>query len=263
MMAGHPPTAESIRTVEFLGFTLWDGDVKQVVATIDARLRDHLMTRVVPVNPHIVLVARSDPEFSKALREDSVAVCDGFGISLSHLILRGALLSRAPGVDLMGALIDYAAMHGKKVYLLGGTNGSAGRCAEVFTLKHPKLQIAGVHEPPQVQRIDDFDNNQLVSLVKEANPDMLFVALGVPKQELWLSRYRRVLNVPFVMGVGASFDFLSGRVPRAPRVLRVAGLEWLYRVFREPGRLWKRYLVGVPSFVSLVFRELIRSWRGS
>lgn len=256
MTVESSPPAGFPHTRKFLGLALFDGDIHDLVSWIDHRLRSGQFTRVVPLNPHVLVSASSDVDLSASIRNDGVAVCDGFGISLAHLVSEGSLLRRIPGVELQEELAGMAAQTGRSVFLLGGTDGSAALCAEVLMGRYPRLKVAGIYEPPSVELIGDFDNDLLVSLVKNAAPDMLFVALGIPKQELWLSRFQSILGVPFVMGVGASFDLISGRVARAPRAVRKLGLEWVYRMVREPGRLWKRYLLGIPAFAGLVVREM-------
>ena len=250
------PSSDS-HTNSFLGVTLFEGDMHDLVSWIDGRLRSGQSIRIVPLNPLVLLSASSDLQLSASIRNDGLAVCDGVGVSLAHLFCEGSLLRRIPGIELMEELVRMAARTGRTVFLLGGTGGSAAGCAETLSRREPQLRIVGVHEPPVVERIDDFENERMLAVVKEAAPDMLFVAFGIPKQELWLSRFQSKLGVPFLMGVGASFDFISGRVPRAPMIMRKLGLEWVYRLMREPRRLWKRYVVGIPLFLGLVLREMV------
>jgi UDP-N-acetyl-D-mannosaminuronic acid transferase (WecB/TagA/CpsF family) len=119
-------------------------------------------------------------------------------------------------------------------------------------------RIAGTHSPSMCDRFDEAETLRILAEIKAVEADILFVGVSAPKQEIWISENLHRLNVPVAIGVGAAFDFLSGRIPRAPQALQRVGLEWLYRLWKEPRRLWKRYLLGNAIFLSVLAREFIR-----
>jgi N-acetylglucosaminyldiphosphoundecaprenol N-acetyl-beta-D-mannosaminyltransferase len=143
---------------------------------------------------------------------------------------------------------------GYSVFLFGGQHSIVEQCTRQLQRRFPGLKISGTFEPPHVDDIEQFDNDDMIRVISNAKPHFLFVALGAPKQEKWIERLRGRLNVPVMMGVGGSFDILGGRVPRAPRWMRAMGLEWLFRLVIEPGRLARRYLLGIPYFILLVLK---------
>jgi len=150
------------------------------------------------------------------------------------------------------ACAQLAVKRGYSIFLLGAAPGVAYETAEVLQQRFPGLRIAGTYSPPSAE-MADHDDDVCVRMVRAAQPDLLFVAFGAPKQEHWIRAHQATLNVPVCMGVGGSFDMLAGNVRRAPVWIQRHGLEWLYRLAQEPRRLWKRYIVhDLPVFVRLM-----------
>jgi N-acetylglucosaminyldiphosphoundecaprenol N-acetyl-beta-D-mannosaminyltransferase len=159
------------------------------------------------------------------------------------------------GTDLMEALLERAEQRGWSIYLLGSREDVlTGACAEIAR-RHPRLRIAGSHHGFFTAAEEDG----VVAEVAAARPDILFIALQTPEKELFQARHRAALGVPFVMGVGGSFEVLAGHRRRAPRWAQKSGVEWAFRLVQEPRRLARRYAVGNARFVALVARELARS----
>jgi N-acetylglucosaminyldiphosphoundecaprenol N-acetyl-beta-D-mannosaminyltransferase len=155
----------------------------------------------------------------------------------------------------MERLVEVAAETGRKVFFLGARPEIVQQVVAVFRSRHPSLEVAGYR--------DGYwsDDEELIREIREARPDYLFVGIPSPRKELWVAAHREELGVPFVMGVGGSFDVVAGRYRRAPGWVCSHGLEWLWRLCQEPRRLWKRYLIGNTRFLTLLARELARSWR--
>jgi N-acetylglucosaminyldiphosphoundecaprenol N-acetyl-beta-D-mannosaminyltransferase len=150
------------------------------------------------------------------------------------------------------ACSQLAAHRGYRVFLLGAGPGVADEAAAVLRAQFPGLCIVGTCAP----RVDEMtDQTEIIEIIREARPDLLFVAFGAPKQDKWIDLHREHLGVPVCMGVGGAFDMLSGRLRRAPLWMQRGGLEWLYRMMQEPTRLWKRYLIhDLPVFVRLMLQ---------
>ena len=132
-------------------------------------------------------------------------------------------------------------------------------CKKVIHKQWPQVEIAGMYSPP-FQIPSDQEDQSVVALINSSRPDILWVGLGCPKQECWIAEHQHQLNVPVLLGVGQAFDILAGAKAWAPAWMRSNGLEWLFRLFQEPRRLWKRYLVYSPQFVYLAAREQIVYW---
>lgn len=222
--------------------------------------------QVVTVNPEFVMRARHDAAFRKVLNDADLAVADGAGlIWASRLINRRRgrnatdhrsliLPERVTGTDLLPALITQAASKDWKVYLLGGGPGIAARTAELFIKTYPKLRIVGAEMGPLITESGlplNTDQSALLEAnltrIKHAKPDLLFVAFGAPKQDRFIARYRDQLKVPVMIGVGGAFDFVTGKVRRAPVIFRALSLEWLWRLIMEPWR-FKRIWTATISF---------------
>jgi N-acetylglucosaminyldiphosphoundecaprenol N-acetyl-beta-D-mannosaminyltransferase len=173
-------------------------------------------------------------------------------------ILGQPIRERICGSDLFVHLAGVAAEKGYKLFFLGGKPESARKSADILIRKHPDVRIVGVYSPPFGFEKDVRENKKAVELVRNAQPDILLVGLGTPKQEKWINRHYRQTGVPVSIGIGAGFDFTAGIVKRAPLWIRRCGFEWLWRLTLEPVRLGKRYLVDDLEFFLLVLKQ---KWR--
>jgi exopolysaccharide biosynthesis WecB/TagA/CpsF family protein len=197
--------------------------------------------RCVPRNPELLAIMRRSPLVSP----------DGMPIVTLSRLLGVPLKERVPGADLVPLLAAKAAETGLKLYFLGGTPESTRRAAEILRERHPALRIVGI-DTPFVSLADTPENTaknrEICEKINACAPDILFVGFGNPKQELWMDRHAAELKVPVAIGVGGTFNFLSGNVKRAPVWMQKSGLEWIYRIMQEPRRLIKRYSIGLVKF---------------
>lgn len=213
---------------------------------------------VVTPNAHHVALLRDSERFRGAYAGAALSVPDGVSLVWASRLLGVPLPERVAGVDLFEDVCAAAAGTGIRIFLLGGRRGAADGAARVMHGLYPGLEIAGTCCPPHGFERDPAERERVARAIRAAAPHVLFVALGAPKQEVWLQENLAALGVPVGLGVGAAFDLVSGQVPRAPRWMRGAGLEWLFRLAVEPRRLWKRYAVTNTRFVALVLRQRIR-----
>jgi N-acetylglucosaminyldiphosphoundecaprenol N-acetyl-beta-D-mannosaminyltransferase len=165
---------------------------------------------------------------------------------------------RVAGPDLAEALCQRAEKRGYRLFFMGSSQENLDMLKKALLGRYPALNIVGMLSPSMCDRFSDEENQKIIAEVRHAAPDILFVGISTQKQEIWMSENLQKLNVPASLGVGAAFDFLSGRVPRAPEWLQKNGLEWMYRLFCEPKRLWKRYLLGNALFLYLLIKESLR-----
>ena len=202
---------------------------------------------------HVVL-AGEDAAFRAAYSRASLSLADGMPLVWSSRLLGAALPERVAGSDLVLPLLERAAARGWRVFFLGGDPGVAAKARDRALAEVPGLDVAGVAAP--VVRVGASGDERAAVLrpVIHARPALVLVALGAPKQEIWIDQERRALRPAVLVGVGASLDFLAGTVPRAPRWMARSGLEWLFRLGREPRRLWRRYLVRDPKFLAILAR---------
>jgi len=237
--------------------------MSEAVAEIENLIRKSGNSLVfTPNTQHISLLARR-PEFRDAYAAADLVLPDSVPLIWSSRLLGCPLRERVAGADIPAALSKVAALKGYGLFFLGAAPGVAGQAAEILARQNPGLRIAGVYSPPPgFERRPELDD-EAVRRIRAARPDVLLVALGTPKGELWAWRHRAAAGVPVTICCGAALDFIAGNKRRAARPIQKLGLEWLYRVLHEPRRLWKRYLVGNSHFILLLAKELVRKNRRS
>jgi N-acetylglucosaminyldiphosphoundecaprenol N-acetyl-beta-D-mannosaminyltransferase len=225
-------------------------------------LREGSPKMVVTVNPEILVAAKRDPSYAEVLNRADLAIPDGVGVTLASRFLLRKKLRRFPGIDAAEILIALCAEEGVAVLFVGGRQGNGFGAAERFMKRHPSLRIFSCGD--KISFRDDGtarnpdDEEYLRSIIREIAPRVIFVGLGAPKQERWIVRHRDAFpSARIIMAVGGAFDIWSGDIPRAPRILRAAGFEWLWRLCWEPKR-FRRILRAVFSFPLLVAKEAFR-----
>jgi N-acetylglucosaminyldiphosphoundecaprenol N-acetyl-beta-D-mannosaminyltransferase len=203
---------------------------------------------------HLVDMQRN-PQLQQACLAADLITADGMSIVWASRMLGQPLPERVTGVDLLTQLLGRCEQHGLRIFFLGAKPEVLDRFLAVCTAKHPKLQVAGWRDGYFPATEDDA----VVRQIAASRPDILFVAMPSPFKDMWCQRHRDRLGTRLIIGVGGSFDVLAGIVPRAPSWMQRAGLEWSWRLLREPRRLWRRYLFGNSRFISLV----IKNWAAS
>jgi N-acetylglucosaminyldiphosphoundecaprenol N-acetyl-beta-D-mannosaminyltransferase len=202
--------------------------------------------QVVTVNPEFLMVAQHNSEFRRAINEAALVIADGMGIVWATHYLREPVPERITGTDLLPELARRCAAKGYRLYLLGAAPGIAELAAERLRTLAPDLQIAGTYAGSPAPA----EEAEILERIRNAQADLLCVAYGAPAQELWIYHNLSRLPAAVAIGVGGAYDFLSGRQQRAPKIMRQSGLEWLYRLYREPWR-WRRMLA-LPQSVIVV-----------
>lgn len=208
--------------------------------------------QICTVNPEFVMEARRNGAFAAVLESADLCIPDGVGLLWAARRLGRPLPERVTGSDGVPLIAARAARQGWRLFLLGAAPGVAQRAAGVLADRYPGLQVVGTFAGTP----SDEDASEIVSRIRAAGPDVLFVAYGAPRQDLWIARHGPALQVPAMMGVGGSLDFVAGVQRRAPRLVRRLNLEWLYRLVTQPWR-WRRQLA-LPRFVRAVLRERAR-----
>jgi N-acetylglucosaminyldiphosphoundecaprenol N-acetyl-beta-D-mannosaminyltransferase len=198
--------------------------------------------------------ARRDVELQRILLEADLVLCDGTPLLWASRWLGNPLPERAAGSDVVPLLIRAAAEKGHRIFLLGAGPNVAAEAADRLQKQHPTLAIAGHYSPP-FHDLLDMDFAEIARQVKAARPDILFVSFGCPKQEKWIAMHYHLLGVPVLLGVGATLDFIAGRIKRAPAIMQRTGTECIYRLAQEPRRLARRYAGDLRSFVPSIARQ--------
>ncbi len=217
--------------------------MSQTLSVVERFVAHPTLKQIATVNPEFVMAAQKDDNFMTVLQQAKLCIPDGVGLLWAARILGEQLPERVAGSELVYHLAELAAKHGWRLFLLGAGPGIAEEAAAVLQKQFPALTIAGTYAGSP----DPAENESIVARINNSTADLLFVAYGAPNQDKWIARNRETLTtVRVAIGVGGSLDFITGRSVRAPQWLQRLGLEWLYRLFREPWR-WRRMLA-LPQF---------------
>ncbi len=239
------------RSIQVLGVRIHDVTLEEAVDLVERLIEEGGPHQVVTVNPEFVMHARRDSLFRETLNGADLAVPDGVGITWAGRLLGQPFRGRVPGVELTQRLAERAAARGYRLFLLGAAPGVAEEAARRLQTHAPGVAIVGTYAGSPAPE----EEEEIGRRIRAAAPHILLVAYGAPQQDLWLRRNLPRLEVPVGIGVGGTFDYLSGRVRRAPAWMRRAGLEWLYRLIRQPWR-WRRMLA-LPLFALLVMGQAL------
>ncbi len=246
--------ARKLQTTNVLGFDVTNAGLAETVYWIADRAQARQPTQIAFLNAHCANIARKDWQYRDTLENVDALLPDGSGVALAAKLDRQKLGANLNGTDLFGPLCRCLAFRKIPVFFLGGRPGVAEAAAENAMSDCPGLNVAGHQHGYFSPREEDAIINQ----INASGARVVFVAFGVPTQDVWLARVRHRLHAPVVLGVGGLLDFVSGRIPRAPAWMRRTGTEWLYRLKCEPRRMWQRYLIGNFTFTAHAALHAIR-----
>lgn len=248
------------KLIVIAGIPLDDLNMEQALDRLGEFIASGRPHQVATVNADFIVHAWDDPELRHILQNADLLTADGMPLVWGARLLGVPLEGRVTGADMVPALAGRAAQKGWRLYFLGARPGVAARAAEILTARHPTLQVAGIHSPPQSTLFEMEPD--LIERIRQARPDVLLVAFGNPKQEKWIYMHLHDLGVPVCIGVGGTFDFIAGEVRRAPPWMQRSGLEWLYRLLQEPRRMWRRYVVDIFQFARFFLAQWLRQVSG-
>ncbi|MEL7238522.1 MAG: WecB/TagA/CpsF family glycosyltransferase, partial [Planctomycetota bacterium] len=247
------PVTLSLPTVRLGGVALHAVSEQTAIETILSELECGRGGTVVTPNLDHLKRCGNDVTFRALVEESDLVVADGMPLVWASKFQGTPLPERVAGSNLIGTLSEAAAAAGRRIFLLGGDPGQAEGAAEVLRERYPDLDIGGTYCPPYGFEYDTKEMAKMVEVLTQSKPDIIFVALGSPKQEKLINQIKRTLPDAWWLGVGISFSFLTGHVRRAPQWMQATGLEWVHRLGQEPKRLFKRYVVhGIPFFTRLM-----------
>ena len=222
----------------------------ETVAEVEKIIKAGNPTQHVVINALKVNLMNENEELQKIVNACPLINADGASIVWAAKKLGVPLTERVAGIDLFLNLVKLAAEKGYKIYLFGAKEEVVQKVKKIFLDQYPNLQIVGVRNG----YFTEADEPQIVADMAASGADMMFVAFSSPKKEFWVNKYLNDLHIPFVMGVGGSFDVVAGVTDRAPKWMQDHGLEWFYRFIQEPRRLWNRYIVGNWKFVAYTYK---------
>jgi N-acetylglucosaminyldiphosphoundecaprenol N-acetyl-beta-D-mannosaminyltransferase len=244
---------------ETMGVRVHAVQIRDVLACIEKWISERSRCHsIAATSMHGIVEAQHDSSFKEILNSTDLVVPDGMSLVWLGRRRGHDLRRRVYGPELMLALCENTARRGYRHFFYGGEPGVPERLAESLQRRFPAMQVAGTYSPP-FRPLSAREDQEIVAMISRAAPDVLWVGLGTPKQERWMYEHGSTLSVPVLVGVGAAFDILSGRRRQAPRWMREHGLEWLFRLFQEPRRLWRRYLVYGTQFIAYFALDGLRT----
>ena len=243
---------------DILGFGISIASVNDIVKIIDESVQYNEVCKLIfCANPHSMVVAQKDEVFSNALKTADILLPDGAGVVLALRILKGLKQPRVGGPDVFFEFSKYAnSTGGHRYFFLGSTEEVLTRIERNLAKEFPNISLAGTYSPP-FGPISDGENDLIIKMINESMPTVLWVGMTAPKQEKWTYQHKDRLEVPVIGAVGAVFDFLAGTKQWAPKWIRDRGLDWAYRLIKEPKRLWKRNFTSTPMFFYLILKQYL------
>lgn len=237
------------RSVDLFGVPVDALTMDETVAVVRELVRTGRPHQHVVVNAAKFVEMERNPRLREVVARCDLINADGESVVWASRLLGRPLPERVAGIDLFERLVAVAAADGASVFFLGAREEVVAEVVRVFEARHPDLRVAGYRNGYW------DDDDAVVAGIRGAGPDYLFLAIPSPRKEFWLHEHLEALGVPFVMGVGGSFDVVAGKIGRAPGWVQRAGFEWFWRFAQEPRRMWKRYLLGNSAFIRMTWRE--------
>lgn len=253
----RPPAAAAtvIKSVQLFGVPVQAATLSQALDTVHTAIMRRESLQIGVVNAAKIVNMKRDPKLREAVHDADVIYADGMSVVWASRILGKRLPERVAGIDLMTGVLKRGQQHQYRVYCLGANLQVVERVCDIIRSDYPGVVVAGWHDG----YFSSDEEEAIAAAIRDAKPDVLFVAITTPKKEQFMARWGEFMMVPVVHGVGGSFDVVAGVVARAPESWRRLGLEWLYRVKQEPRRLWKRYLVTNVLFTKMLLVEILKS----
>jgi N-acetylglucosaminyldiphosphoundecaprenol N-acetyl-beta-D-mannosaminyltransferase len=250
----HRAVTDAATRVDVLGIGISAVNMSQAVKRITRWVEQREQHYVCVSGVHGVMECQRDPALRDIHNSSGLTTPDGMPLVWAGHWAGARRMERVYGPDLMLALCALASARGWSSYFYGGAPGVSELLAQRLAERFPTLRVAGCWSPP-FRPLTPEEDEDVIERINGATPDLVWVGLGTPKQERWMAAHRSRLTAPVLLGVGAAFDIHAGLLPQAPQALQRCGLEWAYRLWREPRRLWRRYLRNNPSFIAAILHR--------
>lgn len=251
-----------MKKVNIFGVEIDNTTLEEATELVKDYLKGDTLKTICTPNTEIVMAAKEDPHLKELINQFDLIIPDGIGLIYGSRIKKKPLKERVTGFDLSMKLLEIANDKGYSIFLLGGKEGVAKQAGENITKKYSNIKIAGVHNgyfKGSHNGYDDHeDENKIINMINDSKPDIIFVGLGFPKQEIWIGENRNRIHGKVIIGNGGTMDIISGNAKRAPEIFQKLGLEWFYRLVKEPSRIKRQ--MALPKFIlSVIFnREAVQ-----
>ena len=238
--------------IKFLNIEIDNLTMDEAIKRIDELIINKQPSYVVTPNVDHIVKLETDSEFQEVYKNADLILADGMPLIWISKLKNNPIKEKISGSDLFPAVCKLASNKGYKVFLLGAAEGIAVKAAENLKSKYNGLNIVGTYSPSYGFDSREYEIKKIIKMINEVKPDILAVGLGAPKQEKFLYTYSKQLNVPVSLAIGASIDFEAGNIERAPKWMQNIGLEWFYRLCKEPRRMYKRYLIDDIKIIKII-----------
>ena len=225
--------------------------MEETIDIIEKYIKKRACVQHVVINASKINLMQKDKELTEIINDCPLINADGQSIVWGSKILGNEIPERVAGIDVFTELVKLSAEKGYRPFFFGATEEVVKSVVQKFQKEYPKLEIAGYRNG----YFNDGDSKKIATEIKESRADILFVAFSSPKKEYWINEYLDYMKIPFVMGVGGSFDVIAGKTKRAPVWMQKCGLEWFFRFIQEPIRMWNRYIVGNFKYIMLILNN--------
>lgn len=240
--------------IKFLNTQIDNLNIEESLDYIDKLIKIRKPSYVVTPNVDHIVKLESDYEFKKVYEEADLVLTDGMPLIWISKLKSTPIKEKISGSDLFPKVCELAARKGYKVFLLGAAEGVSVKAAENLKNKYNELSIVGTYSPSYGFEKKEDEIELIIKMINDAKPDILAVGLGAPKQEKFIYKFKNKLNVPISLAIGASIDFEANNMKRAPIWMQKSGLEWFYRLIKEPKRMFKRYLIDAIKIVPIIIK---------
>lgn len=240
-----------MKTVKLFDCDVANLTMDETLKEVEELIKSRQVTQHVVINAGKVVLMSKDENLKEIVQKCPIINADGQSIVWASKLLKKPLPERVAGIDLMEELIKKSSEKGYGIYFFGAKEEVVKSVIDIYKEKYKNLKVSGYRNG----YFKEDDVEDIVNDMRNSNADILFVAFSSPKKEYFLAENIENINIPFCMGVGGSFDVVAGKTKRAPEWMQKVGLEWFYRFLQEPGRMWKRYLVGNLTFIKLTLKE--------
>lgn len=242
--------------INIAGTGISNVSLTETMDLFDGFIANKLKKRICVTPVNCVVWANNNPSLQAIYNEADLTLCDGVPLIWASKFLGDAVLKgRVTGLDLLPQYIQRCYQKGHSQFFLGAKEGVGELLRKESEKKYPGINIKGVYSPPFAEEFEEAENEKMIALINVAAPDILWVSLTAPKQDRWIAKHFDRLNVHIAIGIGGAFEVAAGTINRAPIWMQKNGLEWFYRFYKEPKRLFRRYLLEAPQFIPLVLQQ--------
>ncbi len=241
--------------VNILGVHVSNISNQQLLETLTNSIvqKQKLQVCITPVNS--VLAALKNSQVLQVYNNAQIVLCDSVPLKWAAGFLNTPITERITGLDLLPNLVALCAQNNFSIFLLGASPGVAEQLKQKIIAQYPNCNVVGIYVPPFMKVFSEQENNNMVSAVNAASPDVLLVSLTAPKQDIWIAQNLSRVHAPVQIGIGGAFEVMAGLAKRSPKWMQKSGLEWFYRFIQEPKRLFRRYFIEAPLFIPLIIKQ--------